>query len=276
MVAKIATRDFYFLKICPAFSAVFSHLDQNITGLSRPDNNSGLNMADSHKKEEEGDSEDSLEKRGTKWSSNDNEYWIEELAQKLEVGSAKKNRAGSQNTEAEPGTMSQEQIDLAHELCRERFSFADIQKVMGVSEGSVTAYELGLVLMDAEVLIARSLNAQGEYVFEKLHAEIGTKKRQENIHVYDHFQAQDADFEMYDPDRWEAAVEEANVNETLSGEENVAPDASYGFEKVVSESPNPDFVRALKDSKAGSKPYYKEGDILRVINKDSKIGLYGE
>ena len=38
----------------------------------------------------------------------------------------------------------------------------------------------------------------------------------------------------------------------------------------------PDFVRALTDSKMGTKPYFRKGHILRVINKARRKKLDGE
>ena len=38
----------------------------------------------------------------------------------------------------------------------------------------------------------------------------------------------------------------------------------------------PDFVRALTDSKMGTKPYFRKGHILRVINKAPRKKLDGE
>ena len=37
-----------------------------------------------------------------------------------------------------------------------------------------------------------------------------------------------------------------------------------------------DFVRALKNCRLGSRPYYRKGDILRVINKARRSALSGE
>ena len=37
-----------------------------------------------------------------------------------------------------------------------------------------------------------------------------------------------------------------------------------------------EFVRALRNCRQGSKPYFREGDILRVINKAQRSGLSGE
>ena len=37
-----------------------------------------------------------------------------------------------------------------------------------------------------------------------------------------------------------------------------------------------DFVRALKNCRLGSRPHFRKGDILRVINKTRRSGLSGE
>lgn len=135
-------------------------------------------MKKSQEQRKKTDSKASSGKHGPESVSIDHEHWTKDLAWILEEGEAKDQRheCSSGNVEAEGSTMSQEQIDLAHELCRERVSFADIKQMMGVSEGSVTRFELMRVLMDAEILIIESLNTQGEYIFEKLEAEIRTEK----------------------------------------------------------------------------------------------------
>ena len=136
-------------------------------------------MAQGHKQEEGGDNEASSEKPETNSPSNNNEHWIKELVERLKVGSAKNrgHEASSEKAEAQPNTMSPEQIDLAHELCRERVPFTAVGELMGVSEGTVDPFELKRVMMEAEILIAESLSTQGEYAFEKLQAEIRTEKQ---------------------------------------------------------------------------------------------------
>lgn len=37
-----------------------------------------------------------------------------------------------------------------------------------------------------------------------------------------------------------------------------------------------DFVRAVRNCRLGNKPYFRKGDILRVINKARRSGLSGE
>lgn len=108
-------------------------------------------MKESQEQRKETDSKASSGKHGPE-SVSDHEHWTKDLALILEEGEAKDQRheGSSGNVEAEGSTMSQEQIDLAHELCRERVSFADIKHIMGVLEGSVNPFELMRVLMDAE------------------------------------------------------------------------------------------------------------------------------
>lgn len=136
-------------------------------------------MAQGHKQEERGDNEASSEYPETNSASNNDEHGITELAERLELSSVENrgHEASSENAEAQPNTMSQEQIDLARELCRERVPFTAIGQMMGVSEGTVDPFELKQVLMEAELLIADSLSTQGEYVFEKLQAGIRTEKQ---------------------------------------------------------------------------------------------------
>ena len=86
--------------------------------------------------------------------------------------------------------------------------------------------------------------------------------------------------------RWEkAAAEETSIAETRNESKAAALDVVNEVEEEVPESPipalivppsGPDFVRALTDSRVGRKPYYKKGDILRVINKISQRHHDGE
>lgn len=111
------------------------------------------------------------------------------------------------------------------------------------------------------------------------------KSREAEIPGQTRFQASDEKFEVYDPDRWEAPAEENNVDETSDDEEAPVPEPFDYIEEWVSDRPKPApsvltsgprFVRALKDSKGGSKPYFRSGDILRVISKVRRKGLNGE
>lgn len=125
-------------------------------------------MTASDKGEEEGDNEANSKSQEVKSASGEDEHWIEDLAQKLEIGSAKNqvHKDTSENAEEEHSTMSQEQIDLVHELCREGISFTDIGKIMGLSEGSVDPYELKRVVMIANIMMNESMNTQGEYAIQ--------------------------------------------------------------------------------------------------------------
>lgn len=89
-------------------------------------------------------------------------------------------------------------------------------------------------------------------------------------------------FEEYDAVRWQTAAEETTVDETRNEAEASASDNTKDVGERVIESPKPaltlepEFVRARKDSKVGRKPYYKKGDVLRVINKTSRRDPNGE
>ena len=113
----------------------------------------------------------------------------------------------------------------------------------------------------------------------------GLKSEEENLHGSARLRAEEAKFEPYDPVRWETAAEETTVDEAPNKEEAGAPRPPDDVEEGASGIPKPtavvptsesDFVRALRDSRVGSKPYYKKGDILRVINKTSRRNLNGE
>ena len=108
-------------------------------------------------------------------------------------------------------------------------------------------------------------------------------------------------FEPYDPVKWATATEEniieeapgphsfEHIDEVISKRLNAPPGTpsseslrvlqdpeDYEEEHSRPPSPEQDFVRALKDSRAGTKPYYRKGDILRVINKAQRRELDGE
>lgn len=124
----------------------------------------------------------------------------------------------------------------------------------------------------------------------------------------DEDKGENKNFQAYDPVLWETAAEENIVGKPPREEE--AP-ISHALEKALntfseipqgspgpltsetvhrlkvieedheegvegSASPEPDFVRALKDSKAGSKPYFRKGDILRVIQRAHRGSLAGK
>lgn len=101
-----------------------------------------------------------------------------------------------------------------------------------------------------------------------------------------HFGPKEANFEPYDPVHWEIAAQKASVDESPSEDGADSPITPDDVKEEVSESSKPaptvptskpEFVRALKDSKAEQMmPYYKKGDILRVINKTSWGNLDGE
>ena len=90
-------------------------------------------------------------------------------------------------------------------------------------------------------------------------------------------QDEDGNFEAYDPVKWEAAT----GGETVDKTSGIIRDAKYWekeYERIVQEKfpLEPEFVRALKDSKMGTKPYFRKGHILRVINTGRHGKLDGE
>lgn len=104
--------------------------------------------------------------------------------------------------------------------------------------------------------------------------------------------ADESEYESYDETRWERAEKDdkADDREHILDEGSDDDDAPVpepfdcveeGFEESWKHPPNPtvsevDFVRALHDSKDGGKPYYRKGDMLRVINKARRVGVGGE
>lgn len=110
------------------------------------------------------------------------------------------------------------------------------------------------------------------------------KSEEGSHHSQAHSQAEEADFEPYDPVRWETAAEETTSDEAQNEEGVGAPDATEDVQEESSKSSKPaptvstskpEYVRALKDSE-GRRPYFKKGDILRVINKTSRRNLDSE
>ena len=111
----------------------------------------------------------------------------------------------------------------------------------------------------------------------------------------------DSNFEAYDPVKWATATEEENVDKARDEKDVPEPRLPHA-DKAVPETSSiptsrslqdpkdllkeselklqllslrPEFVRALKDSKLNSKPYFREGDILRVINSKTRRGKLG-
>ena len=97
----------------------------------------------------------------------------------------------------------------------------------------------------------------------------------------------EGEFQAYDPVKWERATEEnntvwRNVEAPPGTPTSEGSHALQELEKDYEQEPQTrpvraqDYVRALKDSKTGSKPYFRQGDILRVINRASRGDLDGE
>ena len=94
-------------------------------------------MTRSDKDEYEGDNEASPETQEAESATDEDEHWIEEHAQKLEIGSAKDegHEDTSEDDEDESRTLSQEQIDKVRDLCEDQVPFAEIGIIMGIPEG---------------------------------------------------------------------------------------------------------------------------------------------
>ena len=98
--------------------------------------------------------------------------WIQQLEAQLNVGSAKNNQQQQHESGAtafaEPDliTMTQDQVDLVFQLCREKIPIHSIVQMMGVKEGTVDPLELKRVIMQAELSIAAASSmGRGEYFF---------------------------------------------------------------------------------------------------------------
>ena len=102
------------------------------------------------------------------------EDWAKELERALNAAKYKDQGSSSAFSKAKLVTITQDQVDLAYHLCRERVPLDSIMQIMGVEEGAVDPLELKQVILEIEVSIARDLSAQGEYASKRLQAEIGT------------------------------------------------------------------------------------------------------
>ena len=108
-------------------------------------------------------------------------------------------------------------------------------------------------------------------------------------------ESDEEEYEDYDPVRWELANLEETIDDAADETATSPPNPFDYMERDVTQSspaprdtpdpkavrspediergfqrpptPTQDFVRALKDSKTGSKPYFRKGDVLRIINK---------
>lgn len=68
--------------------------------------------------------------------------------------------------------MTQEQIDLVHELVHEQATFEVIAQMMGVDEGTKEYKDLRIVCVEAGFKKAREFSAQGEHHHKSLQTEI--------------------------------------------------------------------------------------------------------
>ena len=114
---------------------------------------------------------------------------------------------------------------------------------------------------------------------------------------------EEGDFEPYDPVIWERATEANTVDEDRDAEQSLAQhsqhtddvpsapassptsDTFLSVKKIKNEheqklqlesTQKADFVRALKDSRMNTKPFFRKGDILRVVDKKHRGTLDGE
>ena len=115
---------------------------------------------------------------------------------------------------------------------------------------------------------------------------LGLTSKEDETHSQAPSHSGEEEFEAYDPVKWETATEEHRIvlqsleapPGTPTSESHALKDLEEDYEQEPQGHlvPAPDFVRALRDSKVGSKPYFRTGDILRVINRASRGDLDGE
>ena len=126
------------------------------------------------KEKEKDDDEARSQERMAESVTNDIEEWAKELERALNAAKNKAQESSSAFSNAKLITMSQEQVDLAYQLCCERVPLDSIMQMMGVQEGAVDPLELKQVVLEIEVSIAKELSAQGEYAFRRLEPELET------------------------------------------------------------------------------------------------------
>lgn len=69
-------------------------------------------------------------------------------------------------------TMTQEQIDLVHELVREKVTLKYIAQMMGVDEGTKEYQDLRIVFVEAGFQQTREFNAKGRHRHESFQTEV--------------------------------------------------------------------------------------------------------
>lgn len=144
-------------------------------------------MTTSDKEKEEGDNDASSETQEARSGSGEDEHWID-IAQRLEISLAKTKRlvsgfanhqsreVTSEDVDEYSSTMSENQVDLVHEVCRQGASLADICKMMGVPEGSVDPYDMKRKHEIATIMMGQSVDTQGEFLFVLLQAKAVIEK----------------------------------------------------------------------------------------------------
>lgn len=125
-------------------------------------------MTRSDKDEYEGDNEACSETPEAESESDEDEYWIQDHAQRMEIGSAKNEAQEdiSEDAKEKSSTLTQEQIARVRDYCELQYTFLEIGRMMGIPEGTREYYELRQAFVIANTLIAQSMNTQGEYILQ--------------------------------------------------------------------------------------------------------------
>lgn len=115
-------------------------------------------------KEKEGDEEASTEKRESEPIRYVGGHWTTKYPPRLSIDKTKRQGDEGSSEEAEWGlkTMSEDQVALARTLCRDRLSYKEIGKIMGVPGGVVDSVELMHVVADEETAMEQDPNWQGQ------------------------------------------------------------------------------------------------------------------
>lgn len=135
-------------------------------------------------KEKEEDGESGPEERDVENASDGIKEYIQDLEKMLKINTGKPKGKGRElspvKEQAEPFTLSQDQIDLVHLLCGHGIQFDALEQMMGVPEGKVDPFELKQVYLET---MAESPNRQGESISAEFQAEVETKdQRRRSTH----------------------------------------------------------------------------------------------
>ena len=248
------------------------------------------------KQKEEGNEVTRPEERKAESSFRGIETYRKDLESQLTTDPAR--QEGSPTAKAASFVPTDEQVDLLFKLSNSGYSFSSIMEILGIHSGATDRLDSGRVQSEAEIEIIKQ-KYESKHSFERLQMRSALKITIDEGMIQD----EDRKFEAYDVEMWEAATKKETVDKARNKENVTEPHLSPNNEVVretsgIPTSPiirdpedlekehelklelkfplGPEFVRALKDSKTNTKPYFRKGHILRVINKARRGKLDGE